>query len=164
MSGDSTSPEPWVDRPKPRVPWPVWVLAAAFWVFFVSFPLRAPGAALTSPSYLAWIALSVVSVVAIGWFYFDVRYELGDRTLKARAGPNRAQLEISEIVEVDVTPWYTFVLPRNWGALLMGNSWTPMLRIVDSNGRKLLVTPTNPEEMRDQVLRRRDRLRGDTNA
>lgn len=162
MSGDSISAKPWVDRPKPRFPWPVWLFAIGFWVFFTFVPA---GAA-SSYGLLAavgWVGMSVVGGAFIASTYFAVRYELDDRTLRARASVNRAQLELAEIEEVDIIPWYSFVLPRNWGALLI-NSWKPMLRIVDSGGARLLLTPTDPEEMRAEILRRRDRLRGGSGA
>lgn len=150
----------WVDRPRPRFPWPVWLFAAGFWVFFTFVPATWAASSIGVPLAIGWALMSVVVGALIALSYLRVRYELNDRTLRARAGTSSVTFELAEISSIEITPWYAFVHPRNFPSTIVANSWKPMLRIVDAQGRKLLVTPTDPEEMRAEILRRRNQLQG----
>jgi len=150
----------YIDRPRPRAPLLVWLLVIAFMAFFVAVPMTSLARSGMTLAAIGWLVLSLVGGTVISYSYVAVRYEISGTELRAWAGFSRASFQLADVTSVEISPWYTFVHPRNWGALPLGNSWAPMLRIVDTGGRKLLITPTNPEEMRDEILRRRDALRG----
>ncbi|MDA0353704.1 MAG: PH domain-containing protein [Chloroflexi bacterium] len=155
----------YVDRPRPRLPLLVWLFAIVFMAFFVAVPMTSLARSGMTLAAIGWLVLSLVGGALIGSSYFAVRYEIADGELRARAGLSRAHFQLADVTTVEIAPWYTFVRRRNLGRhYLLINSWAPMLRIVDTGSRTLVITPTNPEEMRDEILRRRDALRGGSDA
>ena len=147
-----------VDRPSPRFPWWIWLWMIGFDAFFITFPFTWAGGDFRDTAW--WLLIAVPGVALVEWQIFDVRYEVTCEHIRARAGFNRTTLRWKDVndVRLERSSWAVF-FPRNLGARAMANGTGPYLFVGGTGMRNLLITPTNPEEMRDEILRRRDAAR-----
>lgn len=131
-----------------------------FSVFFITAPFIWGGDFRESAW---WLLIAVPGIALVVWQTFDVRYEVTSEHIRARAGFNRTTLHWEEVTDVrlDRSPWAVFI-PRNLGARAMANGTGPYLFVSGTGMRRLLLSPTNPEEMRDEILRRRDAARSNS--
>jgi hypothetical protein len=112
---------------------------------------------------VAFFLISAFVGSMIVWSWGDVRYEVTDCVLRLRAGPQRVDWRIEEVAAVELPGYLAGRLRMTMTSQLI-NRWSRPVLLVNRDGRQLLISPTNPEEMRDEILRRRDALRGGSNA
>lgn len=145
------------DRPRPGLI--IWTVVPTFALTFaIVWFIASRFDSLPLPLLLAVQAVALLFGAGFMlWNYINVDYALSANALLVRQGGRRREIPVTDIVGIEHG--------RGFGEFPVESYANRALRrlvIHVTEGLRVVITPTNPEEMRDEILRRRDAARSNS--